>query len=82
MKTAQDVTLDEWIALAKAAEAALGVARLQFWLDADESSDASVKECLDELAAALDSIGLRQCSMQEFQENLENVLNAPPTSRT
>lgn len=79
IKTVDDVTRAEWIALAEAADELLGCARMMFWLSGSgtkDKEDSSLRDSLDRMASALNDIGLPQGSIEEFEANLEAMLRS------
>jgi hypothetical protein len=79
MKTVDDVTREEWIALAEAASNLLGCARFMFWLDGSGShdpEDGSVRDSLNKMASALESVGLPQGTIEEFDANIEAMMKS------
>jgi hypothetical protein len=79
MKTIDDVTTEEWGSLAEAAVDLLNCARFMFWLSgsgAGDKDDTSVRDCLERMASVLESIGLPQGSIEEFESNLEALLKS------
>lgn len=78
-KTISDVTIQEWSELAESAIELLGAARLLYWQSGKESSDdTSYKEAIDRMAEALNAIGLKQVSTEQFNMTVEKILNTPP----
>ncbi len=83
IKTAQDVTLPEWVELAETAICLLSCARFMYWLRGSgkdpDGPDESMGEALDKMALALEVVGLPQGTTQEYEANLEDMLKSDKT---
>jgi hypothetical protein len=75
MKTIEDVTLEEWGQLALEAADLLAMVRFIYFteeLDADD--DPSYRDQMKRMERALEAVGLRQVSLEEYIQNLEELL--------
>jgi hypothetical protein len=78
MKTIDDMTREQAGNVVEAAQNLLLCAWLQYWLSGNDGTeeDRSFRDCLEQMAVALDSIGLPQVSYEEFKANLESMLKS------
>jgi hypothetical protein len=77
-KTIDDVTREDLERLTLASIDLLATARFLFWQNGGDSNsdDKSVRGSLDEAAAALEQIGLKQGTLEEFEANIEAMISS------
>ena len=71
-KTVDDITRDQVIELAEAAIDLLAVARLMHWVKYRDNPEE--REALDRMENALNAIGLRQMTYEEYRSHVEAIL--------
>jgi len=78
LKTAKDVTLEEWIRLAKSVELLLDLSMLAYWENHYEvAADSSFSNAIDDTVTALTNVGMAHVGKKQFIANLEKILTDP-----